>query len=346
MHPTLLLFLLSTTTFIGSFLAGNIPLMFQLSEDKMHMTTLFGAGLIVGTALVVILPEGVGQLYDSLENESDLESHKDDPPSTTPENNDDHSHHSSDSPEAHSYIGPSLISGFIIMFLIDQIQNKALQPRQPQYTISVADVSEIRPTPPKIKKSSVTLGLIVHSAADGIALGASTASQSDSLGLIVFLAIMLHKAPSAFGLATFLLHEGFSRRRVRQHLFGFSLSAPIAAFLTYLVLAGGSLDDKSMKYWTGIVLLFSAGSFLFVATVHILPEVLSNGGNEHSKRRGSVGVGNESPRHEWLELNHPRSPSPGHHHHHHSGNGMSVTEMVILIGGMLFPMLLNMNHGH
>ena len=42
-----------------------------------------------------------------------------------------------------------------------------------------------------------------------------------STSVIVFLAIMLHKAPAAFGLTTFLLHEGLEKHRVRRHLMTF-----------------------------------------------------------------------------------------------------------------------------
>lgn len=38
-----------------------------------------------------------------------------------------------------------------------------------------------------------TIGLVIHSAADGIALGAASASSKASLELLVFIAIMLHK---------------------------------------------------------------------------------------------------------------------------------------------------------
>ena len=40
---------------------------------------------------------------------------------------------------------------------------------------------------------NATLGLVIHGAADGIALGASSLSESGSLGFIVFLAVLVHK---------------------------------------------------------------------------------------------------------------------------------------------------------
>jgi zinc transporter 9 len=40
---------------------------------------------------------------------------------------------------------------------------------------------------------NATLGLVIHGAADGIALGASSRSGSGSLSLIVFMAVLVHK---------------------------------------------------------------------------------------------------------------------------------------------------------
>ena len=38
----------------------------------------------------------------------------------------------------------------------------------------------------------------------------------------------------------------------------------------------GASNSKQLMYWVGILLLLSAGSFLYVATIHILPEVYCN----------------------------------------------------------------------
>ena len=58
--------------------------------------------------------------------------------------------------------------------------------------------------------------------------------------MIVFLAIMLHKAPAAFGLTTFLLHEGLDKSRVKKHLMIFALAAPVMAIATFVMLSGES----------------------------------------------------------------------------------------------------------
>ena len=58
---------------------------------------------------------------------------------------------------------------------------------------------------------------------------------------------MLHKAPAAFGLVTFLLHEGVERTKIRKHLLTFSFAAPTLALTTYILLAmnmTGGVDGK------------------------------------------------------------------------------------------------------
>lgn len=44
-----------------------------------------------------------------------------------------------------------------------------------------------------IRGLNATLGLVIHGAADGIALGASSLSGKGNLGLVVFLAVLVHK---------------------------------------------------------------------------------------------------------------------------------------------------------
>ncbi len=168
---------------------------------------------------------------------------------------------------------------------------------------------------------TATLGLVVHAAADGIALGAAATTHQTDVEIIVFLAIMLHKAPAAFGLSTFLLHEGLERSRVKRHLLVFALSAPVLAIVTFLSLHGGGGEAKAKVdtlHATGIAMLFSAGTFLYVATVHVLPEVVNKSG-------GAGGGGG------------------GHGGH---GGGFSKCDLLLLVLGALTPLLLTLGHHH
>jgi zinc transporter 9 len=169
----------------------------------------------------------------------------------------------------HAWVGVSLISGFILMYLIDTLPSlKPPQAAQRQNIYSLSDLSASSSPVPNGGNSkssfSTTLGLVIHSAADGIALGAS--STQPSLSAIIFFAIFIHKAPAAFGLTSVLLKQGLSKRQARSHLIAFSLAAPIGAIFTFLVIhmlgGAGEAGGVHTKWWTGIVLLFSGGTFL------------------------------------------------------------------------------------
>ncbi|CAL8094157.1 unnamed protein product [Calicophoron daubneyi] len=129
------------------------------------------------------------------------------------------------------------------------------------------------------KRSTATIGLVFHSFADGLALGAAFAVGQQQLEIILSLAILLHKVPAAFGLGCYLVHEGFSRDQIRLHLLVFAFAAPLASIVTYVYLAlpsvaaDNTLIAASAKR-TGFALLLSGGTFLYVAASHILPELI------------------------------------------------------------------------
>ena len=84
---------------------------------------------------------------------------------------------------------------------------------------------------------------------------------------------MIHKAPAAFGLTSVLLKQGLSKRAARGHLIIFSLAAPIGALSTWLLvhlIGGGGMEGESGQWWTGMLLLFSAGTFLWVSLLDTL----------------------------------------------------------------------------
>ncbi|MBE3049152.1 ZIP family metal transporter, partial [Candidatus Bathyarchaeota archaeon] len=185
------------------------------------------------------------------------------------------------------WIGFSMITGFILMFLIDRVPKHATDAQGADMTREVRlDNLGVAPSPqqadddesehflgspaesPKQSGSvsaTTTTGLVIHAAADGIAMGASSSTSNARLGFIVFFAILIHKAPAAFGLTSVLLRQGLSKRAARGHLLVFSLAAPFGAVATWLLIAllgGSKMDGANGEWWTGMLLLFSAGTFL------------------------------------------------------------------------------------
>ncbi|CAG8672088.1 11006_t:CDS:1 [Funneliformis caledonium] len=380
--------------FIGSFLAGSIPLAFHLSEDRLRTISAFGVGLLVGTSLIVIIPEGIETLYsvsgsinlnsspitptikdnileqrnmwnnvelqrkgpnnydDNLENflqkrtlkvedrpndynkrqemdplpDSPNQPPNDDPPTKSPENQPDEHDHGKENAN-HHYIGFALVSGFAMMFVIDQIDSSHGHTHTRGNVVSLTELRSLANSSDRDvedhemlggsssihkKPASATIGLVIHAAADGIALGAS-ASQP-ALEIIVFLAIMLHKAPAAFGLSTILLRESYTRRQIRKHLLTFSLAAPLAAVFTYSLLQrSGEMNPNIMKWWTAMLLLFSGGTFLYVA-MHVMQDVTNGNGKDNGFN--------------------------GHH------LKIKKSHVAFMLLGMFMPLLLQFEHGH
>ncbi|GAB7349814.1 hypothetical protein MBLNU459_g0522t2 [Dothideomycetes sp. NU459] len=330
---------LSLIMAIASFGAGSLPLSISLSPRQLRLITAVGTGVLVGTSLIVIIPEGIETLYSArgldhahssssrslssrhihhaipLDSQGDAPRAVEDrrtnpvlvslyvsstghaerlhdyrrseetappqPAAGVPGSKEPLEEHSEWEP--HAWVGISLISGFILMYLVDRLPRHASASSQPQPSyislnrftlrrsgtqddeqidhdsIPSDDAHQSRP-------SSTTVGLVIHAAADGIALGASSTGSSRRLGLIVFLALMIHKAPAAFGLTSVLLKQGLSKRRARSHLVVFSLAAPVGALVTWATantLGKGNFGgEEGTQFFTGVLLLFSGGTFL------------------------------------------------------------------------------------
>lgn len=206
---------------------------------------------------------------------------------------------------------------------------------------------------------------MVHAAADGVALGAAATTRHSDVELIVFLAIMLHKAPAAFGLVTFLMHEGVTRRQIRRNLLLFSLAAPILTLVTFFLLGNEQRAKLDSGNGTGLAMLFSAGTFLYVSTVHVLPElslqkrkVFLRQGQQVVGIKGNGGGGEGSEAEELLEgAEKSVIEMEGESGAEEGGEGkgfITITEqkhfhnseLLMLICGALMPLLLTLGGHH
>jgi ZIP family zinc transporter/zinc and cadmium transporter len=104
------------------------------------------------------------------------------------------------------------------------------------------------------------LGMSIHALFDGVAIG-SGFLVSDYLGGVIFLAVVLHKLPEGFTVASLLLAAGHSRR---------------GAFAGAATLAGATLAGVALMRLlpgqVGAALAFSGGVTLYVAATDLLPE--------------------------------------------------------------------------
>lgn len=125
----------------------------------------------------------------------------------------------------------------------------------------------------------LAFGLALHTLIDGMALGATVASESlfhagDSsfhlLGLGTFLAVALHKPLDAMSITT-VMHAGkWSDRTIGWINFAFSLMCPLGAALFYF---GVDAMGEHQALVVGTALAFAGGVFLCISLADILPEV-------------------------------------------------------------------------
>lgn len=106
-------------------------------------------------------------------------------------------------------------------------------------------------------------GLLIHAFFDGAAITASF-SISYSSGILMFLAVILHKLPEGFSVSSIMLAAGKSRGR---------------AFVTSLLLAIATCVGAVVSFWCGTIssssiiaiLALSTGSFIFVGASNLIP---------------------------------------------------------------------------
>lgn len=239
----------------------------QLSTRSTLSLSLFGTGVLVSSALAIVIPEGCEVLYKTAAN--------------LPEASD--TAKADTSIEGHGYIGLAIVCGFVLMFLIEQMTHRIPSSSQRRTAYIAVDslgdtYEDIQATNNSASTSRAeyksafgdTLGLCIHSLADGVAL-ASSANSTMSMGIVVFVAILLHKGPAAFGLGSILQRYGLKRRSIHLHLLAFSLAAPLGAIITQISigLLHADIASNGSSMSTGLILLFSAGTFLFVAVAHM-----------------------------------------------------------------------------
>lgn len=108
---------------------------------------------------------------------------------------------------------------------------------------------------------AASLGLLVHSFLDGVSISAAY-HFSSVVGVLMFVAIGLHKLPEGFTVASLNLAAGRSEKTALRW----------AGFLGLATLAGGGLSSFVYAY-SPQLLAFSGGVALYVAASDLVPEV-------------------------------------------------------------------------
>eukprot|EP00877_Chromochloris_zofingiensis_P005743 jgi/Chrzof1/1516/Cz10g10210.t1 len=319
------------------------------SSARVEMVNTAGAGLLLGSALCVILPEGFEAVHEAQEHAQnasavtpewaanlmlllgfwcmmalDTLSHTLAPHSTHELQRESStspivSCHDS-SPSHYGYDCEALHEEAQLLQRPSSVAGTAANQRQKAhdshglspYRGSAVSTSAV--TPNGVASSAallqdpadrVLLGLVVHAAADGLAVGASSLSTQPLVVLSVAAAMVVHKGPVAVGLTSYLKTAQWTMGRIQKGLLVFAATSPIMALLTYLTLshAPGMTSDGSVA----LCVLFSGGTVLYAACIHILPALMGPHGSLSSSKLLALTVGMVLPMVLSLTIHHSHS---------------------------------------
>lgn len=157
--------------------------------------------------------------------------------------------------------------------------------------------------PEKEVNSSVKLGGLLnmiadftHNITDGLAMSASFYA-SPTVGATTMVAVFMHEIPHEVGDFALLIQSGFSKRAAMGAQFVTALGALLGTLIGIAVqeLGGGGSGGSggplpmdggiwgtSLSYGD-LLLPFTAGTFLYVGTVAVIPELLETGKNKREE---------------------------------------------------------------
>lgn len=228
------------------------------------------------------------------------------PHSVAPHSHSEHSHshghtHGGHGEEGHSHghdmwVGLWVLGGIIAFLAVEKIvrllkvghgghghshggESKKEAEKEPlaekkKGKVEKADKKAAKKEEPKKMEVAGYLNLaadFTHNFTDGLAIGASYLA-GNSIGIITTVTILLHEVPHEIGDFAILIKSGCSKKKAMM----LQLTTAIGALAGNVLALLGTSEESSP--W---ILPFTAGGFIYIATVSVIPELL-----EHSTKLG------------------------------------------------------------
>lgn len=138
-----------------------------------------------------------------------------------------------------------------------------------------------------------------HNITDGLAMSASFYA-SPTIGATTTVAVFFHEIPHEVGDFALLVQSGFSKRAAMGAQFVTAVGALLGTLIGIAVqeYGGNSGSGEPMGIneglwgtslsWGDMLLPFTAGTFLYVGTVAVIPELLETGPNKSAELRKTL----------------------------------------------------------
>ncbi|KAL4894392.1 ZIP zinc transporter [Aspergillus ambiguus] len=140
-----------------------------------------------------------------------------------------------------------------------------------------------------------------HNITDGLAMSSSFYA-SPTIGATTTVAVFFHEIPHEVGDFALLVQSGFSKRKAMGAQFVTAIGAFLGTFIGIAVqelggngaaqggegvAAGAGLWGTSLS-WGDMLLPFTAGTFLYVGTVSVIPELLETGKDKRAEIKNTI----------------------------------------------------------
>lgn len=278
---------MASVSFIS--LAPILLLLVLPVDSKYNLKKLLAlaAGCLLGDAFLHLIPESSDtghQHHHSTHDDHHEEHHHHDE-----HNHHSHDHHHHEHEHDHS-VGLKVLAGIMLFFMLEKwiysmsySESRAQKKKNDDHGSSKTKVK--RDNKGKNQQDlcsdsgvhhdhhdhihpSGILNLIadfLHNFTDGLAIGASFTSGT-KLGLSTTFAIFLHEIPHEIGDYAILVQSGFSKKKAIGLQFVTAIGAVSGTIVSLMI---GSVDDRANKW----ILPFTAGGFIYIATVHLIPQL-------------------------------------------------------------------------
>ncbi len=117
----------------------------------------------------------------------------------------------------------------------------------------------------RVASLSAVAGLFIHAFFDGFSI--SIGMQFNFLrGLLIFIAVLLHKIPEGLTIASIMMSATFPRKKVLYAIFGIGGATLVGVGAALLF---SNVDAK----FTGMALAISSGTIVYVGASDLIPEI-------------------------------------------------------------------------
>ncbi|CAG9854381.1 unnamed protein product [Phyllotreta striolata] len=238
----------------------------ESSQPLLKILLAFASGGLLGDAFLHLIPHAAMHVEDS----------------KTPHS---HSHGHGTHGEEHSHdmsVGLWVLAGIVVFLVVEKavrilkgtshshshaaVTKKPEKAGKKENKSKTGDAEE----PEKEIKVAGYLNLAAdfcHNFTDGLAIGSSYLA-GNTIGVVTTITILLHEVPHEIGDFAILLQSGVSRRNAMMLQLTTALGALAGTALSLLAQNAGGVEAAS---W---VLPFTAGGFIYIALVSVIPELL------------------------------------------------------------------------